>query len=168
MHAQLIELHLSGIMNVNDPKDLASIDNTMVPCVGRTMKFMDGFVNMKLKEFGIELSRKQFVILKILRSGGPLPQNDLAFITDRDKASLTRFINTLEKKNLVARIPSSEDKRINLIHLTKQGEKMMEDTWPRIRQLIEKMQEGISPEEQRIVIDVLNRVQENIQKQHNS
>ena len=45
---------------------------------------------------------------------GPLPQHDLAFLTDRDKTSLTRLLSTMEKKNLVARITSSEDKRVNL------------------------------------------------------
>ena len=138
------------------------LEDFMMPWIGKTMKHIDNFLSCQLRERGIELTRKQVIVLKILFHDGPLPQNDLAFITERDKASLTRFINTLEKRNLVARIASTEDKRVNLIHLTKNGEKVLMETMPILFELILKMQEGVSEKDQQTVIKTMKRIQENI------
>ena len=50
------------------------------------------------------------------------------YATFRDKPSLTRLIDNLEKLNLVKRVASQNDRRINLIYLTKQGQKLQEET----------------------------------------
>ena len=62
---------------------------------------------------GIELTKVQWLLLKRLERSDGLPQHNLAFLTNRNTASLTRLITTMEKKNLVARIPSRDDHRIN-------------------------------------------------------
>ncbi len=133
----------------------------------KTLKCVDAFITQELAAHGIALSRKQMVVLKIIKKNGPLPQHDLAYVTDRDKASLTRFINTLEKKNLVARIPSKEDKRVNLIHLTKQGEKLLQDCLPLFKTIAAKMHEGVSTEDRKTVLDTLSKIQENTKKHNN-
>ena len=74
-----------------------------------------------MKENGIELTKVQLILLKKLNEMDGQPQNNLAFLTNRDKASLARLITTMEKKNLVARIPSKSDHRINNIYITKHG-----------------------------------------------
>lgn len=147
--------------------DFYTGEDNIVPWMVKTMKCVDAFVSHELADGGVPLSRKQMVVLKIIYKNGPLPQNDLAFVTDRDKASLTRFINTLEKKNLVARIASKEDKRVNLIHLTKQGEKLLQDNLRLFQTVAEKMHEGITMEERKMVIDILNRIRENTKKHNN-
>ncbi len=134
----------------------------ILPTLGKTVKCIDIYVNNKLKEAGVSLTKKQLLVLKKLTENGPLPQNDLAFITDRDKASLARFINTLEKKNLVARIPSSTDKRINMVHLTKQGEKVFGETEPLFKSLAQQIQAGIPQAELDQVVDTLLKIKENI------
>jgi DNA-binding MarR family transcriptional regulator len=69
----------------------------------------------------------------------------------------------MEKKNLVARITSLEDKRVNMVHLTKHGEKILNETEPILLEVIMQMQEGISVGDQKVVISVMNRIQENIE-----
>jgi DNA-binding MarR family transcriptional regulator len=100
--------------------------------------------------------------MKILFHEGALPQQDLAFITERDKTSLTRLVNGMEKKNLVARIPSTEDKRVNLIHLTKNGERVLNETAPVLLSIVDEVQKGISKKDQKTVIEVMKKIQENI------
>ncbi|WP_339923440.1 MarR family transcriptional regulator [uncultured Cyclobacterium sp.] len=141
-------------------------DNTeygILPWLGKTVKHIDIFINNNLKQAGIDLTKKQMLVLKALSMKGPLPQNDLAFITERDKASLVRFINTLEKKNLVARIPSPTDKRINMVHLTKHGEKVFQDTVPVFRKLVLQIQENIPEEELEQTARTLDKMKENIE-----
>ena len=135
----------------------------MMPWIGKTMKHIDFFIAAKMAGKGVNLTRQQVILLKILFHDGPLPQNDLAFLTDRDKTSLTRLLSTMEKKNLVARITSLEDKRVNMVHLTKHGEKVLNETEPILLEVIMQMQKGISVGDQKVVISVMNRIQENIE-----
>jgi DNA-binding MarR family transcriptional regulator len=144
------------------------MEHLMMPWIGKTMKHIDLFISSKLAEKGINLTRQQMVLLKILFHDGPLPQNNLAFLTDRDKTSLTRLLATLEKKNLVARIASQEDKRVNMVHLTKHGEKTLNDLMPVFLEIVLQMQSGISEEEQKVVIGVMKQIQDNIENNCNS
>ena len=139
------------------------MEHLMMPWIGKTMKHIDHFIAAKMAEKGVNLTRQQVILLKILFHDGPLPQNDLAFLTDRDKTSLTRLLSTMEKKNLVARITSPEDKRVNLVHLTKHGEKILNETAPILLEVIMNMQEGISQQDQEGLINVMKRIQENIE-----
>lgn len=143
-------------------------ENLMMPWIGKTMKHIDLFIATKMAERGVNLTRQQVILMKILFHDGPLPQHDLAYFTDRDKASLTRLLSTLEKKNLVARITSPEDKRVNLVHLTKNGEKVLNEITPILLEVIMHMQEGISEADQKVVINVMKRIQENTAKHTNS
>lgn len=138
-------------------------NNAMMPWLGKTMKLIDMFVSSALSQNGISLTRKQVIMMKILFEKGPLPQSNLAFLTERDKASLTRLINSMEKKNLVARITSPEDKRVNLIHLTVSGEKVFQEVHPVLLSVMKDLQKGISPEEKTMVISAMKKIQENIQ-----
>ncbi len=142
---------------------LSGFEHFMLPWIGKTMKHIDLFIQSRLSEQGVYLTRQQVVLMKILHQDGPLPQNDLAFLTDRDKTSLTRLINGMEKKNLVARITSTEDKRVNLVHLTKKGEKVLNETAPLLLAIANELEKGISAEDKETVIRLLKTIQENIQ-----
>ncbi len=144
------------------------MENLMMPWIGKTMKHIDLFIATKMADHGVRLNRQQVILLKILFHDSPLPQNDLAFLTDRDKASLTRLLSTMEKKNLVARITSPEDKRVNMVHLTKNGEKVLNEVAPILFEVIMQMQNGISEQDQKTVISVMKRIQDNIGNQIDS
>ena len=144
------------------------MEHLMMPWIGNTMKHIDLFISGKLAQNGINLSRQQLIILKTLFHDGPLPQNDLAFLTDRNKASLTRLLATMERKNLIARITSSSDRRVNLVHITKKGEQTLRDLAPLFLEIISQMQQGISEEEQKVVIAVMKQIQTNIKENSNS
>ncbi len=144
---------------------LPDITKTLVPWVGRTAKMQRQFIVDQLREHQLDLTYIQWLLLAKLFHEDGRNQNDLAIVTDRNKASLTRLINTLEKKNLVARIPVITDKRVNRIHLTKHGYSVFEQTLPIINNAFDKMQEGLSAKEKEYSIKVLQKIQHNIQKQ---
>ena len=146
----------------------AGLEHLMVPWIGKTMKHIDLFINARLSEQGVNLSRQQVVLMKILFEDGPFPQNDLAFLTDRDKTSLTRLINGMEKKNLVARTTSPDDKRVNLVHITKKGEKVLNETAPKLLAIANELEKGVSKSDIKTVIRVMKKIQENISISCNS
>jgi DNA-binding MarR family transcriptional regulator len=140
----------------------AELDQTILPWLGRTMKALDYFMIDNFEAKGLNLTKAQMIILKILSKEDGIVQNDLAFITNRDKASLTRLIDTLEKKNFVTRSISPKDKRVKLVHITDEGKKMFDSALPVLNNIIQSIQEGISPKEIESAINVLKKIRKNI------
>ncbi len=136
--------------------------STLLPWLGKTAKLINFFIADKFKYRQMSLTKEQWILLSKLREQDGYPQSDLAFITDRNKASLARLITTMEKKNLVARIPSKEDKRVNHIFITKKGHQTWEEGLPVMREVIAELQEGLTDEEIESAINTLKKVQQNI------
>lgn len=139
-----------------------ALENTLAPWLGKTMKMIDNHIQDVFYEMNINLTKIQWVLLKKLNEKNGVPQQELAFLTGRDKTSLTRLINTMEKKSLVARIPSKSDRRINHIHLTKKGEQLFKETLPVMENFAKSLQENISDKEITDTINVIKKVQENL------
>jgi len=134
----------------------------MMPWIGKSMKVIDYFIMDRFAQHGIELTKVQWLLLKRLKALNGETQHNLAFLTNRDKASLTRLLTTMERKNLVARIPSESDQRANKIYITANGEKILKQSEPVISEMVEEMQKGISEEEREVAITVLQKLINNI------
>jgi DNA-binding MarR family transcriptional regulator len=137
--------------------------DTILPWMGRTMKLVDAYITNRMVEEDIDLTKVQLIMLKILYSNDGQPQNDLALITNRDKASLARLIDTMERKGLVVRVPSKEDKRIKLVHITKKGMGYYERARPILADMIDNIQQGISPKDIKFMIEKFRHMQLNIE-----
>ena len=142
-----------------------NIEGKILPWLGRTMKCIDHYVNDRLHDEGVELTRVQLLLLIKLNQEDGQPQHSLAFITDRDKASLGRLINTLENKNLVARIPSKTDGRINHVYLTKHGGEIFRQTMTVLEKILNEIQGDLSPIEVEQTINVLKKIQKTVKTQ---
>ena len=55
----------------------------------------------KLQENGINITPEQYLVLDILWEQQSLSQQNIANIVQKDKNSVTKIIDSLEKKNLV-------------------------------------------------------------------
>ena len=142
--------------------------DTLVPSIGKTGKMMGIYLSKRLRESQIDLTSKQWVLLKILHTQDGQPQNDLAVITERNKASLVRLIHNMERKGLVLRKQDPMDKRINRIFLTSKGKITYGKTLPTVRSAFLDMQAGISQHEIEVVGAILDRILDNIRKYENS
>lgn len=138
--------------------------DSLIPWIGKTGKFLSIFLNHRLQELGLPLTSKQWIILRILHLKDGLPQNELAIITDRDKASVVRLINNMEKNLLLLRVQDQDDKRINRIYLSDQGRKVYSQALPTISKSFNELQDGLEQHEVEIVIKVLKKVLDNIYK----
>jgi len=137
-------------------------EKTLGPWLGRTMKMLDFHIQDVFSENEIILTKTQWIVLKKLHDKDGRAQQELAFITNRDKASLTRLIHTLEKKELVKRTPSIVDKRSNHIFLTFKGKEVFSETLPLMKNVLSVMQEGISSEEIEATIKTVQKIQQNL------
>lgn len=137
-------------------------EENIFPWIGITSKMIDHYHSRKFKESGFELSKEQWVMLKVISENNGVSQNEIACVANRDKTTLTRLINTMEKKNFIARIPSVEDKRVNLIYLTTHGEKLFHEAGSLMKDLVENLNSGITNQEEKALIRIMKKIQNNI------
>lgn len=94
-----------------------------------------------------------------------IPQHELAYITERDKTSLTRLMNTLERKGLVARKHCKEDKRIKQVTITEEGREIVNAVMPIFKSIESVIGVDIHLDDIKTTIKVLEQVQANINAQ---
>src|SRR3982751_4413489 len=82
----------------------------------------------KFNQAGVSLTIEQWSVLYQLWKEDGKSQQELCTATFRDKPSITRLIDNLEKLNLVKRVPDERDRRINNVFLTKNAQTLEEQT----------------------------------------
>ncbi len=115
-------------------------------------------------ENNIKLTKEQWLLLKKLHERNGQIQNDLAYITDRSKTSLTRLISTMEKNGLVYRVGCEADRRINHVYYTEKGKTIFEQAEPVFLEVIEQLTENLSQEQIELTLDTLKQIIKNAEK----
>lgn len=114
------------------------------------------------RQAGLDITIEQWSILYHLWKEDGLSQQELCNRTFRDKPSITRLIDNLEKQNLVERKPAKEDRRKNLVCLTMQAQELQELTIGIANQTMNEALINVTKEEIDLVKIVLQRVYDNL------
>jgi DNA-binding MarR family transcriptional regulator len=116
----------------------------------------------KFNTAGLRITIEQWSVLYHLWKQDGQSQQELCNATFRDKPSITRLVDNLEKLLLVKRIASSEDRRINRICLTKIGQKLQEQSMMLAEQVLNEALNGVPAEQVEICKGVLHLVYDNL------
>ena len=116
----------------------------------------------KFNSAGLNLTIEQWSVLYQLWKQDGSSQQDLCQRTFRDKPSITRLVDNLEKLQLVKRVPSESDRRINLVYLTKQGSKMEESTMELAEETLNEALTGIPSDNINLCKEILQQVYDNL------
>ena len=111
---------------------------------------------------GLEITIEQWSVLYHLWKEDCLSQQELCNRTFRDKPSITRLIDNLEKQHLVNRLPSTTDRRINLVALTNKAKDMQQLTIDLANQTMNEALIGVKREDIELVKLVFQRVYDNL------
>lgn len=114
------------------------------------------------KQAGVDITIEQWSVLYHLWKQDGQSQQELCNATFRDKPSITRLVDNLERLKLVRRVPSKEDRRINLIHLTDFARRLQDQSMQLANQTLNEALESVSPEEIDVCKAVLQRVYDNL------
>lgn len=110
------------------------------------------------KKEGLDITPEQWTILIYLWKKDGVKQQDLCDATFKDKPSMTRLLDNMERQHLVVRISQAKDRRTNLIYLTKTG-RDLEDPASRITTItLQEALEGISSQELETCQEVMKRI----------
>ncbi len=116
----------------------------------------------KFNAAGLNITIEQWSVLYHLWKQEGISQQELCNATFRDKPSITRLVDNLEKLNLVKRVASESDRRINLIYLTKQAQKLQEETMQLAEETLNEALELVPVERVDICKEVLQVVYDNL------
>lgn len=114
------------------------------------------------KKAGLEFTPEQWAILFCLWNKDGVTQQELCNATFKDKPSVTRLIDNLEKQNFVVRVAHSNDRRTNLIYLTKSGREMKTLANKTVLEMMREALQGVDIKDFNTARNVLNKVFENI------
>ena len=114
------------------------------------------------KEATIEITIEQWSVLYHLWKQDGLSQQQLCDATFRDKPSITRLVDNLEKLKLVKRVASKDDRRMNMIYLAAGAEDLQVKTMELANQTMNEALEGVTIEQIEIAKLVLQKVYDNL------
>ena len=114
------------------------------------------------KKNGVNLTAEQYLVMDTLWNEGTLTQQAIAFIIQKDKNSVTQFIDNLERKGLVTRSVAKEDRRVNNIMVTPEGMALKDSTKQLAIDTMNKALEGIEEADVQTFVTVLKKICSNI------
>ncbi len=117
----------------------------------------------KFNTAGLNLTIEQWSVLYHLWKQDGMSQQELCNATFRDKPSITRLVDNLERIQLVKRVASESDRRINRIYLTKQGLKLQDQTMALAEQTLNEALAGIPAQHINLCKEILQQVYDNLQ-----
>ena len=114
------------------------------------------------KQSGIDITVEQWSVLYHLWKNDGMNQQDLCNATFRDKPSITRLVDNLEKLGLVKRNASKQDRRMNLVVLTEEGKDLEEKCMSLANTTLNEALEGVTNGQIEIAKEVLQTVYDNL------
>ncbi len=114
------------------------------------------------KQSGLDITIEQWSVLYHLWKVDGLSQQQLCDATFRDKPGITRLVDNLEKLKLVRRVPSKNDRRINLIYLTTEANSLHDKTMALANQTLNEALNGVTNGQIEIAKEVLQTVYNNL------
>ena len=114
------------------------------------------------KQAGIEITIEQWSVLYHLWKEDGQSQQQLCDATFRDKPSITRLVDNLEKLGLVKRTANKNDRRINKICITPEAQNLQLQTMEVANQTLNEALEGVTNGQVEIAKEVLQMVYENL------
>jgi DNA-binding MarR family transcriptional regulator len=136
--------------------------------IGKTFKIMHFSFQRLLEQEGFDISSDQWIILVYLMYKNGVTQQFLTRIITKDKATMTRIIDDLEKKKYVTRVPGKIDRREKTISLTDSGRKYIEKVYPFIKKTEKYILKNITNTEYETLKKVLKQISDNILEDLNS
>ena len=138
------------------------LENYLGYLVNQTARAMSHQLNQNFSQVGLNVTSEQWAVLVQLWGDDGLNQQEIACKVGKDKASITRLVDGLEKRNLVVRISDKSDRRNKLIYLTKEGKRVKEQLIDVAVNTIDDLQQGISKSDLENCKNVLRQVLKNV------
>ena len=126
-----------------------------IACAARTLKFG---LRRAVQGAGFDVTPEQWGILCALWEREGRSQSELAEITLKDTANITRMIDVMENKGLVFREKDPLDRRTYKIFLTKQGRELQNRLVPVVQGFTERALSCLGRAERDDLMRMMNKL----------
>lgn len=138
-------------------------ENTSLESIFRLVHSLKRQMSEKIESLEYDIAPMHMRVMKIITKKSPCTSIDVAHFLDRDKAQVTRLINTLISEELVVKAPNPSDKRSHFLELTSAGAGVMEDLQKIDQQVLAIMAQGIDEQEMTRFCDTANKLARNLE-----
>lgn len=130
--------------------------------ISQTSKRLQSALQQRFRQAELDVSFEQWTVLLALWKKDGRSQQELSADTCRDQTSLSRLLDTMVRRNLIIRVQSPEDRRTNLIYLTRRGRELERLLLDEAEQLQKQALSGISEEDVVRFLRILDQIDTNI------
>ena len=120
------------------------------------------FIAAKLRQMEVPLTPEQFILIDLLWNQGSMSQQQLADQMQKDKNSVTKLVDALERKGFVVREQNRQDRRSNTLVLTEKAEGLKHGAKQKGISILDEMLVGISEDELRSFLVTLHKLNRNM------
>ncbi len=119
-------------------------------------------IDQETYKYGLTVEQGRTILYLHAHKDESIHLTDLENVFHLRKSSLTSLINNLEKNGYVNRVLSKSDLRLKRIELTELGEEKVQLLLQSFKDGENKVREGLSEDESSILLDLLNKVSNNV------
>ncbi len=124
--------------------------------LSRANRALEDFDRKSIADTG--LGPSDFAVLEIILHKGPTPVNTIGRKVLLTSGSITTAVDRLEKKGLVRRDASPEDRRVCLVCLTGAGQELIETAFRKHSENLERVMEELSEPEKETLAELLKKL----------
>ncbi|MBR4094599.1 MAG: MarR family transcriptional regulator [Bacteroidales bacterium] len=122
------------------------------------------YITAFFQEEGYNLTPEQFLVMDAIWDEGKMSQQKIADTIFKDKNSVVKLLDGLEKKNLVRRVANKDDRRQNLIEITPHAKEIQQNVTDIAMNAVDLIIKDIPKQDLHIFIKVLTKMAENMNK----
>ncbi len=120
------------------------------------------YITAFFQEEGYNLTPEQFLVMDAIWDEGKMSQQKIADTIFKDKNSVVKLLDGLEKKNLVRRVANKDDRRQNLIEITPHAKEIQQNVTDIAINAVDLIIKDIPKQDLHIFIKVLTKMAENM------
>lgn len=120
------------------------------------------FLAAKLRQMDVPLTPEQFMLIDLLWNHGEMSQQQLADQMQKDKNSVTKLVDAIERKGFVVRQQNLNDRRSNTLVLTEKANQLKPGAKQKGISILDQILEGINEEELRAFLTTLRKLNNNM------
>ena len=159
--ADIVSIFLYTFVRYNDCKPMLLSKEIAVE-LNLTGCKLKQFIATKLRQMDVPLTPEQFMLIDLLWNHGEMTQQQLADQMQKDKNSVTKLVDAIERKGFVIRQQNMRDRRANTLVLTEKANQLKPGAKQKGISILDEMLEGISEDELRTFLATLNKLNRNM------
>ena len=130
--------------------------------IERTAKRLKHAFQKTLHELNADITADQWVVLDVVIRTPGMSQQEIGDATAKDRPTITRILDKLEEKDLIARRSDPEDRRKFGIHPTATGKRKVKTLLPKVERFRTAHFQGLNDKDMRDLVRILDKINANI------